>query len=71
MKHVKRSATHPLVPSKHEYCYVGGKKKRKYTTEFDAELLAPSKELQQYVCDYCGFWHNGNSTLTVPRPGVQ
>jgi hypothetical protein len=64
MKHVKRSATHPLVPNKAEYCYVDGKKKRKYRTETDAEVMAPTKTLQQYVCDYCGFWHNGNARLT-------
>lgn len=63
MKHKKRSATNPLVPNKAEYCYVGGKKKRKYNTQLDAELSAPTRELQQYVCDFCGYWHNGNSSL--------
>lgn len=61
MKHKKRSATNPLVPNKNEYCYVGGKKKRKYATQLDAELSAPTPSLQQYVCEYCLYWHNGNS----------
>lgn len=64
MKHKKRSATHPLIPNKAEYCYVGDKKKRKYPTQLDAELSSPAKNLQQYICDYCGFWHNGNGSLT-------
>lgn len=62
MKHVKRSPAFPLVPNKAEYCSVDGKKKRKYPTQLDAELNAPTKELQQYVCDHCRFWHNGNSS---------
>lgn len=63
MKHKKRGATNPLVPNKSEYCYVGGKKKRKYATQFDAELSAPTKTLQQYICAFCGSWHNGNSSI--------
>ncbi|MDB5159997.1 MAG: hypothetical protein JWO99_260 [Candidatus Saccharibacteria bacterium] len=62
MKHVKRSPAFPLLPNPAEYCLVGDKKKRKYPTRFDAELAAPAKTLQQYVCEYCGTWHNGNST---------
>lgn len=62
MKHKKRSATHPLVPNKAEYCYYDDKKKRKYKSQLDAELAAPVKTLQQYVCSYCGTWHNGNSS---------
>lgn len=61
MKHVKRSPAFPLQPNPAEYCYVGDKTKRKYKTQLDAELAAPVKELQQYVCEFCGFWHNGNS----------
>jgi len=61
MKHVKRSPAFPLLPDKSEYCLVGTKKKRKYKTELDAEVSAPTKELQQYVCEFCGFWHNGTS----------
>ena len=61
MKHVKRSPAFPLVPDPAEYCLVGNKKKRKYKTQLDAELAAPVKGLHQYVCEYCGFWHNGNS----------
>lgn len=61
MKHVKRSPAYPLVPNPAEYCLVGDKKKRKYATQLDAELAAPVKTLQQYVCEYCGSWHNGNS----------
>jgi len=63
MKHVKRSPVFPLLPDKSEYCLVGTKKKRKYKTELDAELSAPTKELQQYVCEFCGFWHNGTSSF--------
>jgi len=62
MKHIKRSPAFPLLPHETEYCLVGDKKKRKYATEFDAELSAPSKELQQYVCEFCGHWHNGTSS---------
>lgn len=61
MKHVKRSPAFPLLPNEAEYCHVGGKKKKKYQTELDAELSAPVKGLEQYICDYCGSWHNGNS----------
>lgn len=64
MKHKKRSATHPLLPNESVYCTVDGKKKRKYTDEVDAEVHAPSRELQQYVCKTCGYWHNGSSSLT-------
>lgn len=62
MKHKKRSATNPLVPNALEYCAVDGKKKRKYATQLDAELSAPVPTLQQYICEQCGFWHNGNSS---------
>lgn len=61
MKHKKRSAAYPLVPNKAEYCLVGDKKKRKYETQLDAELAAPNKTLHQYICPFCGYWHNGNS----------
>ena len=61
MKHIKRSPAFPLVPNPSEYCLVGDKRKRKYVTQLDAELSAPTKQLQQYVCEYCGFWHNGTS----------
>lgn len=61
MKHKKRSPAFPLEPSKSEFCHVGDKEKRKYATQLDAELNAPVKELQQYVCEFCGYWHNGNS----------
>jgi hypothetical protein len=63
MKHPKHSPAFPLVPNAAEYCIVGNKKKRKYSTQLDAELSAPVKELQQYVCAFCGFWHNGTSTI--------
>jgi rubrerythrin len=62
MKHVKRSPAFPLEPNKSDYCLVGEKKKRKYKTQLDAVLSAPAKELQQYICDYCGYWHNGSSS---------
>jgi len=65
MKHVKRSPAFPLVPNPAEYCLVGTKKKRKYVTQLDAELSAPARELQQYVCEFCGFWHNGTSSKVV------
>lgn len=61
MKHVKRSPAFPLVPNDGDYCLVGEKKKRKYKTELDAEISAPAKGLQQYVCEFCGYWHNGTS----------
>lgn len=64
MKHKKRSPAFPLVPNKAEYCIVGDKKKRKYATKLDAELSAPAKNLQQYVCLYCGYWHNGSKTMS-------
>lgn len=62
MKHIKRSPAFPLVPNPTEYCLVGTKKKRKYATEIEAELSAPAKILQQYVCEFCGYWHNGKSS---------
>jgi rubrerythrin len=65
MKHVKRSPAFPLIPNKAEYCLVGNKKKRKYPTQLDAELSSPAKELQQYVCEYCGYWHNGKSSIQL------
>lgn len=61
MKHAKRSPAFPLTPSPTEYCLVGDTRKRKYPTQFDAELSAPAKDLQQYICEFCGMWHNGNS----------
>ena len=61
MKHKKRSPGFPLVVNPAEYCLVGDKKKRKYVTQLDAELSAPNKALQQYVCEFCGTWHNGTS----------
>ena len=60
MKHKKQSPAFPLLPNEAEYCLVGEKKKRKYLTRLDAELLAPAKELNQYVCEFCGYWHNGS-----------
>jgi hypothetical protein len=65
MKHVKRSPAFPLMPNESEYCVVGDKKKRKYPTQLDAELNAPSKDLQQYICEYCGYWHNGTSSIKL------
>jgi len=64
MKHKKRTPAFPLLPNDAEYCLVGEKKKRKYSNQIDAELSAPTKDLQQYVCEFCGFWHNGTSKLT-------
>lgn len=61
LKHKKRSPGFPLEPSPSDYCLVGDKKKKKYLTEVEAELSAPAKTLQQYVCEYCGYWHNGRS----------
>lgn len=61
MKHKKRGPAYPLIPNEAEYCIVGEKKKRKYATQLDAELSAPSKDLQQYVCEFCGYWHNGST----------
>ena len=61
MKHKKRGPANPLIPGKHEYCYVDGKKKRRYKSELDAELSAPTNDMQQYICQYCGFWHNGST----------
>jgi len=62
MKHKKRSPAFPLQLNPAEYCLVGDKKKRKYTSQVDAELSAPAKSLQQYVCEFCGYWHNGASS---------
>lgn len=67
MKHRKRSPAFPLLPNKAEYCLVGEKKKRKYETQIDAELSAPAKDLQQYICEHCGYWHNGTSKFTAPQ----
>lgn len=61
MKHPKRGPTNPLLPNDSEYCTVGDKKKRRYKTRLDAELSAPVRELQQYVCLHCGTWHNGSA----------
>lgn len=62
MKHKKKGPTNPLQPNLAEYCRVGEKLKKKYPTQLDAELSAPAKDLQQYVCEFCGFWHNGSSS---------
>jgi len=62
VKHVKRSPAFPLLPNPAQYCLVGDKKKRKYPTQLEAELSSPAKELDQYVCEFCGFWHNGKSS---------
>lgn len=62
MKHKKQSPAYPLFPNPAEYCVVGEKKKRKYGTQLDAELSSPAKSLQQYVCEFCGYWHNGASS---------
>ncbi len=64
MKHKKRSPAFPLIPNDGEYCLVDDKKKRKYESEVDALFAAPVPALQQYVCEYCGYWHNGNSNLS-------
>lgn len=61
MKHKKKSPAFPLQLNEAEYCHAGGKKKRKYPTELDAELSAPAPHLSQYICEYCGYWHNGAS----------
>jgi len=66
VKHPKRSPAFPLQPNPALYCLVGDKKKRKYKTQLDAELSSPAKELQQYVCEFCGFWHNGASSRKQP-----
>lgn len=63
MKHKKRGPAHPLLPDPSEYCEIDGKVKRRYATQIDAELNAPSRDLQQYICDTCGSWHNGSSSL--------
>jgi len=60
MKHVKRSPAFPLLPNEADYCLVGTKKKRKYSSKLDAELFAPAKDLKQYLCENCGKWHNAN-----------
>jgi rubrerythrin len=65
MKHKKRSATFPLLPNDNEYCIIDNKKKRKYTSQLEAELSAPAKDLQQYICPFCGFWHNGTNSLPI------
>jgi hypothetical protein len=67
MKHKKRSANFPTVSNQAGYCYANDKKKRKYATKLDAELFAPSKNLQQYVCEYCEYWHNGTPSARIKR----
>lgn len=67
MKHKKRSPAYPLLPNESEYCWVGEKKKRKYATQLDAELASPARQLQQYVCELCGYWHNGASRDDTPK----
>jgi len=61
MKHKKRGPANPLQDSPKEWCYANGKKKKKYQTKLDAEIFAPHRDLEQYICEYCGYWHNGNS----------
>lgn len=56
---------HPLELRQEEYCLVGDKKKRKYPTQYDAEVSAPAPDLTQYVCEHCGSWHNGTSKSTT------
>ncbi len=65
MKHKKRSAAFPTVINPAGYCYANDKKKRKYTSKLEAELFAPAKNLEQYVCEYCGHWHNGTPSAFV------
>lgn len=65
MKHKKRSPGFPLELNPAEYCKVDGKTKRKYKTQLDAELNAPTKDLQQYVCEHCGTWHNGSGSRSA------
>lgn len=68
MKHKKRSPAFPLELNPSEYCLVGEKKKRKYATQLDAELSAPARTLEQYICEYCGYWHNGTSNRPIDAP---
>lgn len=68
MKHKKRSPAFPLELNQSDYCLVDEKRKRKYLTELDAELNAPAKGLQQYVCEYCGSWHNGTASAVSKKP---
>jgi len=60
LKHKKRSPAYPLLPLPDQYCRVNDKLKKKYATQLDAELNAPVTGLQQYICEYCGYWHNGS-----------
>lgn len=74
MKHKKRSPAFPLEVNPVDYCVIDGKTKRKYPSQLDAELQAPVRELQQYVCEVCGMWHNGGSQeieTTIPRRRLQ
>ncbi len=64
MKHPKRSARFPTQIHTSEYCTIDAKVKRKYPTKLDAELAAPVRDLDQYVCEHCGFWHNGKGRKT-------
>ncbi len=59
MKHKKRSPMQPLLPNPSDYCTIDKKVKRKYLNPLDAELFAPSREVEQYQCEVCGYWHNG------------
>jgi len=63
MKHIKRSPSFPLLPNPAEYCIVGEKKKRKYYSQIEAELSSPARSLEQYICEFCGYWHNGKSSF--------
>lgn len=67
MKHKKRSPNYPTALNPAGYCYANDKKKRKYASKLDAELFAPSKNLQQYICNYCGHWHNGTPSVQFKR----
>lgn len=67
MKHKKRSAAYPLQPNPNDYCIVDEKLKKKYRTEIDAALNAPKQTLTQYVCEFCGFWHNGTSKVKTEK----
>lgn len=67
MKHPKRSPAFPLLSNPSSYCEVGGKKKRKYVAQLDAELAKPAAGLTQYICSLCGYWHNGTPNAYLEK----
>ena len=71
MKHKKRGAGTELLLNLAEYCRAEEKLKKKYISELDAELNAPSPSLNQYKCEFCRMWHNGNGSVRMRKRFMQ